>query len=62
MEDSYIGTRIEPEIKEIVEKVAKEQGMNVSDFLRYLVKRELAKLSFLGEDTKKAFGIREVSE
>ena len=57
--NTYIGTRIEPEIKEIVEKVAKEQGMNVSDFIRFLVKRELAKLSFLPDDTKKAFGLLE---
>lgn len=59
----YIGTRIEPYLKDIVEKVAKEQGMNVSDFLRFLVKRELAALSFLSEDTKKAFGmLKEVRE
>ena len=56
-EPVYIGTRVEPSLKELVEKVAKEQGMNVSDFLRFLVKRELAKLSFLPEDTKKAFGM-----
>jgi hypothetical protein len=57
IETVYIGTRIEPYLKEIVEKVAKERGMNVSDFLRFLVKRELAALSFLSEDTKKAFGM-----
>jgi len=57
IETVYIGTRIEPYLKELVEKVAKERGMNVSDFLRFLVKRELAALSFLSEDTKKAFGM-----
>lgn len=56
-ETVYIGTRIEPDLKDLVEKVSKERGINVSDFLRFLVKRELAKLSFLGEETKKAFGI-----
>lgn len=57
IETVYIGTRIEPSLKDLVEKVAKERGMNVSDFLRFLVKRELAELSFLSEDTKKAFGM-----
>ena len=56
-EPVYIGTRIEQDLKDLVEKVAKEQGMNVSDFLRFLLRRELAKLSFLPEDTKKAFGL-----
>ena len=53
----YIGVRVEPELKEIIEKVAKERGMNVSDFLRFLIRRELAELSFLPEETKKAFGL-----
>jgi len=55
--NTYVGTRIEPELKEIIEKVAKERGMNVSDFLRFLIRRELAELSFLPEETKKAFGL-----
>jgi len=53
----YIGARVEPELKELIEKVAKERGMNVSDFIRFLVKRELARLSFLPDETKKAFGL-----
>lgn len=53
----YIGARVEPELKKLIEKVAKERGMNVSDFIRFLVKRELARLSFLPEETKKAFGL-----
>lgn len=57
LETVYVGTRIEPYLKDLVEKVAKERGMNVSDFLRFLVKRELAALSFLSDDTKKAFGM-----
>ena len=59
MEAVYIGTRIEQYIKDLVEKVSHERGMNVSDFIRFLIKRELATLSFLGPDTKKAFGIKE---
>ena len=61
-ETVYIGARVEPKLKELVEKVAKERGMNVSDFIRFLVKRELARLSFLPEETKKAFGLLTVKE
>ena len=57
-ENVYIGTRIEPELKELIEKVAKERGMQVSSFLRFLVKRELASLGFLSKDTEKAFGMK----
>lgn len=57
METVYIGARVEPELKELIQKVARERGMNVSDFIRFLVKRELAELSFLPEETKKAFGL-----
>ena len=62
MESVYIGARVEPELKALIEKVAKERGMNVSDFIRFLVKRELARLSFLPEETKKAFGLLQPQE
>ena len=61
-ETEYIGTRVEPELKRLIQKVAKERGMNVSDFIRFLVKRELAKLSFLPKETKKAFGLLKEAE
>ena len=61
-ETVYIGARVTPDLRDLVQKVSEERGQNVSDFIRFLVKRELAKLSFLPEDTKKAFGIKEASE
>ena len=56
-ETVYIGTRIEPDLKELIEKVAKARGLNISNFIRFLILRELAELSFLPEDYKKAFGL-----
>jgi len=53
----YIGARVEPELKELIQKVALERGMNLSDLLRFLIRRELAELNFLSEETKKAFGL-----
>jgi antitoxin component of RelBE/YafQ-DinJ toxin-antitoxin module len=55
--DVYIGTRVDSNIKGIVKIVARNRGMDVSDFLRFLVRRELAELSFLPDETKKAFGL-----
>jgi len=53
----YVAAKIDPKLKELVVKVAKARGMNVSDFIRFLILRELAELSFLPEDYKKAFGL-----
>lgn len=53
----YVGTRLDEKTKRLMETVAAERGMNVSDFLRFLIRRELAMLSFLPTETKKAFGL-----
>lgn len=52
-----IVVRFEPSIKKLVGKVAKARGEDVSDFVRRAVKIELARLSFLSEEEKKALGI-----
>lgn len=54
---SYIGAKVDVELKELIETVAKERGMNVSDFLRYSVRKELADLGYLTNNTRKALGI-----
>jgi antitoxin component of RelBE/YafQ-DinJ toxin-antitoxin module len=54
---AYISVRIEPELKETARKVAEMRGMQLSDFVRQLIIAELAKLSFLPEENKKALGI-----
>jgi len=58
MTDEYIGARVAPEVKALIKKVAEKQGMNVSNWLRHLIMKELAELSFLPEENKKALGIR----
>jgi antitoxin component of RelBE/YafQ-DinJ toxin-antitoxin module len=58
MENVYIGTRIDLELKELVERVSKARGEDVSDFIRRSVRKELASLSFLPEDDKKALGMK----
>jgi antitoxin component of RelBE/YafQ-DinJ toxin-antitoxin module len=58
MENVYIGTRIDIELKELVERICKARGEDVSDFIRRSVRKELASLSFLPADEKKALGIK----
>jgi antitoxin component of RelBE/YafQ-DinJ toxin-antitoxin module len=58
MESVYIGSRIETELKELVEKVCKARGEDVSDFVRRSIRKELASLSFLPAEDKKALGIK----
>jgi uncharacterized protein (DUF1778 family) len=42
---------------ELLKKVSKARGEDLSDFVRRAVYKELADLSFLPEDQKKALGI-----
>jgi hypothetical protein len=58
MENVYIGTRIELELKELIEKVCKSRGEDVSDFVRRSVRKELASMSYLPAEDKKALGIK----
>ena len=61
MSNTYVGCRIDPKIKEIAELVSKERGSNLSNFIRYLLIRELASLSYLSDGTKKALGFSKSS-
>lgn len=58
MSNSYVGLRIEPTDRQLLQKVCKARGENMSDFARRAIKKELASLSFYDEETKKALGIR----
>jgi len=59
MKEVYIGAKIEPEIRELVRNVAEKRGENISTFLRRALIKELAELSFLPNETKKALGMKE---
>jgi len=45
---------------ELIKQVSKARGEDLSDFVRRSILKELASLSFLSEDQKKALGIKEV--
>ncbi|RLI19926.1 hypothetical protein DRO54_07380 [Candidatus Bathyarchaeota archaeon] len=52
-----IGFRISPELHKLLKKVCEARGEDVSDFIRRAVLKELANLSFLPEEQKKALGM-----
>lgn len=56
---AQIVVRLEPDIKELARRVAEARGEDLSDLVRRAVKRELALLSYLSEDEKKALGLLE---
>jgi uncharacterized protein (DUF1778 family) len=59
MVNSVIGVRVSQEDKKLVEKISKLRGEDVSDFVRRSIRKELASLSFLSAEDKKALGIKQ---
>jgi hypothetical protein len=58
MSNSIISVRMPHEDKALLERVCKARGEDLSDFVRRSVRKELAILSFLPDEDKKALGIR----
>ena len=58
MSNNTIGVRIPQEDKTLLEKVCKARGEDVSDFVRRSIRKELASLSFLSAEEKKALGVK----
>lgn len=53
-----VSARMLHEHKTLLEKVCKARGEDISDFVRRSILKELASLSFLSSDEKKALGIK----
>lgn len=49
--------RIEQKDRELIEKICKARGEQLSDFIRRAIKKELASLNYLSDETKKALGV-----
>lgn len=49
-----MGVRFDPNTYELIQKVSGAQGIGACDFVRIAVRRELARLSFLPAEEKKA--------
>jgi hypothetical protein len=57
MTNSVVFARMPNEEVKLVKQVAKARGEDLSDFVRRAVKMELARLSFLSPEEKKALGL-----
>jgi hypothetical protein len=55
---SIMFARIEPSELELLKEICRARGEDLSDFVRRAVKTELARLSYLSENEKKALGLR----
>lgn len=62
MSNLTIGVRISEEDRSLLDQVCKARGEDLSDFVRRSIRKELASLSFLSKDQKKALGIRPTVE
>jgi len=52
-----ISVRFTKRIRNLIDKIAKARGSDVSSVIRQAVHQELARLSFLTDEEKKALGL-----
>lgn len=55
--EKVVGVRVTNKLYELIAKVCENRGEDVSDFIRRSILKELAELSFLPTEQKKALGI-----
>ena len=55
--EEQIGVRLSNSDKDLLESVCIARGEDVSNFVRRLIRKELASLSYYPDDVKKALGI-----
>ncbi|RLI11508.1 hypothetical protein DRO35_04905 [Candidatus Bathyarchaeota archaeon] len=53
----HVGVRMRPEDVKLLRNICRARGEDLSDFVRRAVRKELARLSFLTIEEKKALGI-----
>jgi uncharacterized protein (DUF1778 family) len=57
MTSKVVFARMKEEEIDLIRKVCEARGEDLSDFVRRAIYKELAELSFLSEERKKALGI-----
>jgi hypothetical protein len=55
-----IALRIEVEEKELLRRICRARGEDLSSFVRRAIRMELARLSYLSEEEKKALGWNQI--
>jgi len=56
-----IGVRITPKLYGLLKRITNARGEDISDFVRRAIYKELADLSFLPEEQRKALGLTRAS-
>lgn len=59
MVNSIVFARMQKQDVDLLKKITKARGEDLSDFVRRAVYKELAGLNYLSEEQKKALGIKE---
>jgi uncharacterized protein (DUF1778 family) len=59
--NTTLSVRVTANDRSLLNKVCKARGEDISDFVRLAIRKELAALSFLPDEDKKALGIKEAS-
>jgi hypothetical protein len=62
MSESHFIFRLDPELKSLLFRVSAARGESPSDFARRAIKTELARLSYLSNEEKKALGLLKSTE
>lgn len=55
--DEILSVRFSKRIRDLVKQIAQARGVDESDVIRQAVHQELARLSFLTDNEKKALGV-----
>jgi hypothetical protein len=60
--NNVVGVRFNPKDRALLVRVCRARGEDLSDFVRRSVRKELASLSFLPDEDKKALGLKILPE
>lgn len=55
--NTQLGVRVTKEDRNLIDKVCKARGEDISDFLRRAIRKELASLNYYSDEVKKALGV-----
>jgi metal-responsive CopG/Arc/MetJ family transcriptional regulator len=59
--ETHLVVRVQEELYELLKAIARDRGQQLSSYVREVIKTELARLSYLSLEEKKALGIATVT-
>lgn len=58
MDNTVVGAKMPKKDADLLKQVCENRGENLSSFIRRAIRTELAKLSYLSDEEKRALGVR----